>query len=76
MTIRPSDRQVKYAVRDDDGRIVSIFDADNLAEAVSFKHQIRRQLKDQVGTDQIFTVAEATQKEVRTFKAAGFIVGK
>jgi hypothetical protein len=65
---------MKYAVRDQDGEIVTIFEADSLGEAVALKLQFRRAYGERyvIDDDEIFTVREATPKEIRAFRHANW----
>jgi hypothetical protein len=65
---------MKYAVKDVEGEVMSIFDADNFVEAVAIKRQIQSTHNDMHGVDEVFTIAEATQ-EICAFEPAGFVVG-
>jgi hypothetical protein len=64
-----------YAVRDTEGVVVSIFLAENLAEAVKNKHEIQDVFNKRNNADYIFNVGQATPKEIREFVPAGFVVG-
>jgi len=75
---------MKYTVKDADGDVISVFEADNLAEAVALKNQLVHDtfhgaFEKQLGPvrphhpdEEIWTVAKSTRKEIREFKAVGF----
>jgi hypothetical protein len=67
---------MKYAIRDANGEIVTIVDADNLAEAVSVKHDIQAHHNNMHACDEVFSVGLATRAERRAFKPVGFIAIK
>ena len=66
---------MKYAVRDSEGVLMSVFNADNLAEAVEAKHAIQNHFNGMHRTDEIFSVGKATRKEIRDFEPGDVVVG-
>ena len=64
---------MKYAVRDAEGVVMSVFGADSFGSAVEIKHRLERLYNDMSGTDNVFTVAKATHKEIRDFEPAGVV---
>jgi hypothetical protein len=61
-----------YSMRNSFGILYTIFRADNLARAVALKHRIQRQHNSDWGADEIFTIAVATPRDVRTLPAYAF----
>jgi hypothetical protein len=61
---------MKYAVKDVEGEVMSIFDADSFVEAVAIKRQLQSNYSDMLGVDEVFSVAEAMQ-EIRAFAPTG-----
>ena len=59
---------MKYAAQNGNGKVVSIFEADSLAEAVAIKHHIQQSLKEMHGIDEILSIAQATPKDRADFK--------
>jgi hypothetical protein len=67
---------MKYAVRDAEGVVMSVFDAESFGDAVAIKHRLERTYNELSGSDTVFTVAKATHKEIRDFEPAGFVVAR
>jgi hypothetical protein len=64
---------MKYAVRDADGVVMSVFGAESFGDAVEIKHRLERLYNDMSGSDNTFTVAKATRNEIRDFKPVGVV---
>jgi len=67
---------MKYAVKNARGIVMSVFDADDLAGAVEVKPDLQEAFNERHDADEVFSVAKATAQDVRTFKPAGFVVGR
>ena len=61
----------KYAVREEDGEVITMVDAANLGEAVGMKFQSPQAYCETlvVDDDDVFTVCEATPKEISQLQA-------
>jgi hypothetical protein len=65
-----------YTVRDAAGEVMSVFDAESFGQAVEIKHRLERVYNEISYSDNIFTVAKATPKEIRDFEPVGFVVAR